>query len=393
MTYEEFAGREGDIVTGIIQQDSAPVHAARPGQGRGAAAAGRTGPVRAVPPRRAAEGVHRRGPQDHQGPADRRVADPPGAAAALFELEVPEIAEGIVEIKAVAREPGHRSKIAVTSHEPGVDPVGACVGAKGSRVRMVVNELRGEKIDVVQWTDDLPKFVANALAAGQGQGGSGRPGDHDGRGHRARLPAVARDRQGGPERPPRGEADRLPGRHPERDAGERGGAGPAAGAAPSPRPQPEAEPAAAAEEAAAPEPAPTSPWSRAGGEPPPRRRRPRPTADAMDDRAATRRRSPPTRLRRAGDGAARRSPQRTCVGCRAIRPEGRPAPRRDAARTGGRGRSDGTGARAGRVRAPGRRRACAAAFRRGGLARALRTALAGARAASLRRDDRGGTQA
>src|SRR5262249_21787091 len=71
--------------------------------------------------------------------------------------------EGIVEIKAVAREPGHRSKIAVTSHEPGVDPVGACVGTKGSRVRMVVNELRGEKIDVVEWTDDLPRFVANAL--------------------------------------------------------------------------------------------------------------------------------------------------------------------------------------------------------------------------------------
>jgi N utilization substance protein A len=87
----------------------------------------------------------------------------PGLLRALFELEVPEVAEGIVEIKAVAREPGHRSKIAVTSHEPGVDPVGACVGTKGSRVRMVVNELRGEKIDVVEWTDDLPKFVANAL--------------------------------------------------------------------------------------------------------------------------------------------------------------------------------------------------------------------------------------
>jgi N utilization substance protein A len=82
----------------------------------------------------------------------------------LFELEVPEIGEGIVEIKAVAREPGHRSKVAVMSNEPGVDPVGACVGAKGSRVRMVVNELRGEKIDVVQWTEDPARFVASALA-------------------------------------------------------------------------------------------------------------------------------------------------------------------------------------------------------------------------------------
>jgi transcription antitermination factor NusA-like protein len=82
----------------------------------------------------------------------------------MFQLEVPEIDQGIVEIKAVAREPGHRSKIAVTSHEPGVDPVGACVGPKGSRVRMVVNELRGEKIDVVQWVDEPERFVANALA-------------------------------------------------------------------------------------------------------------------------------------------------------------------------------------------------------------------------------------
>jgi N utilization substance protein A len=78
-------------------------------------------------------------------------------------MEVPEVEEGIVEIKAVAREPGHRSKIAVLSNEPGVDPVGACVGPKGSRVRMVVNELRGEKIDVVPWSENAAEFVANAL--------------------------------------------------------------------------------------------------------------------------------------------------------------------------------------------------------------------------------------
>jgi N utilization substance protein A len=78
-------------------------------------------------------------------------------------MEVPEVEEGIVEIKAVAREPGHRSKIGVLSNEPGVDPVGACVGPKGSRVRMVVNELRGEKIDVVPWSENTAEFVANAL--------------------------------------------------------------------------------------------------------------------------------------------------------------------------------------------------------------------------------------
>lgn len=82
----------------------------------------------------------------------------------LFELEVPEISEGIVEIKSVAREPGERAKIAVYSSDPSVDPVGACVGIKGSRVQAVVSELRGERIDIVTWTSDAPSFVARALA-------------------------------------------------------------------------------------------------------------------------------------------------------------------------------------------------------------------------------------
>jgi N utilization substance protein A len=77
---------------------------------------------------------------------------------------VPEIADGIVEIKACAREPGHRTKIAVWSNDHNVDPVGACVGARGGRVRMVVNELRGEKIDIVPFSEDLADFVAKALS-------------------------------------------------------------------------------------------------------------------------------------------------------------------------------------------------------------------------------------
>jgi N utilization substance protein A len=81
----------------------------------------------------------------------------------LFQNEVPEIAEGIVSIKAVAREAGRRSKIAVASSDPSVDPVGACVGVKGSRVQMVVQELRGERIDIVEYSDDPRRFVANAL--------------------------------------------------------------------------------------------------------------------------------------------------------------------------------------------------------------------------------------
>ena len=82
----------------------------------------------------------------------------------LFELEVPEIADGLVDIKGVAREPGYRSKIAVESHAQGVDPVGACVGPRGSRVRMVVSELRGEKIDIIPWNTEPARFVAKALS-------------------------------------------------------------------------------------------------------------------------------------------------------------------------------------------------------------------------------------
>ena len=82
----------------------------------------------------------------------------------LFELEVPEIADGLVDIKGVAREPGYRSKIAVESHAQGVDPVGACVGPRGSRVRMVVSELRGEKIDIIPWNPEPARFVAKALS-------------------------------------------------------------------------------------------------------------------------------------------------------------------------------------------------------------------------------------
>src|SRR2546423_1124563 len=88
----------------------------------------------------------------------------PELIRSLFELEVPEIADGLVEIQNVAREPGYRSKIAVVSHAGGVDPVGACVGPRGSRVRMVVSELRGEKIDIIPFNEEPARFVAKALS-------------------------------------------------------------------------------------------------------------------------------------------------------------------------------------------------------------------------------------
>ncbi len=163
MTYEEFAGREGDIVTGIIQQDSHRYTLLDLGK------------VEALLPQ--AEQVpsepYRHGERlkayitevrrTSKGPQIVVSRTHPGLLRKLFEVEVPEVEEGIIEIKSVAREPGHRSKVAVASNEPGVDPVGACVGPKGARVRMVVNELKGEKIDVVPWSDDLPTFVASAL--------------------------------------------------------------------------------------------------------------------------------------------------------------------------------------------------------------------------------------
>tara|TARA_B110000114_G_C15002676_1_gene361438 strand:- start:78 stop:1055 length:978 start_codon:yes stop_codon:yes gene_type:complete len=81
----------------------------------------------------------------------------------LFKMEVPEIYEGIIEIKAVARDPGSRAKIAVISYDNSIDPVGACVGMRGSRVQAVVNELQGEKIDIIPWNEDMPTFLVNAL--------------------------------------------------------------------------------------------------------------------------------------------------------------------------------------------------------------------------------------
>ena len=88
----------------------------------------------------------------------------PGLVKRLFELEVPEIASGLVEIKAIAREAGSRTKIAVHAAEENIDPVGACVGTRGARVAAVVDELQGEKMDIVVWSEDMAKFVASALS-------------------------------------------------------------------------------------------------------------------------------------------------------------------------------------------------------------------------------------
>ena len=162
--FEEYANREGDIVTGIIQQADDRYTLLDLGR------------VESLLPKAEQVPFERPVPGDRvkayivevrktaKGPQIVVSRTHPGLIKRLFELEVPEIADGIVEIKGCAREPGHRTKIAVWSNDHNVDPVGACVGARGGRVRMVVNELRGEKIDIVPFSEDLADFVAKALS-------------------------------------------------------------------------------------------------------------------------------------------------------------------------------------------------------------------------------------
>ncbi len=165
MKYVHYAGKEGEIVTGIVQRtdsrytliDLGRVEALLPQAEQVSA-----GPRPESGTRLKAYIVEVR--KTAKGPQIVVSRTHPGLVKRLFELEVPEIADGIVELKACAREPGHRTKIAVFSHDQNVDPVGACVGARGSRVRMVVNELNGEKVDIISFSEDPYEFVAKALS-------------------------------------------------------------------------------------------------------------------------------------------------------------------------------------------------------------------------------------
>jgi N utilization substance protein A len=164
--FEEYADRIGDSVTGTVQQSDSRYTLIKIREGVEALL-----PPTEQPPSERYDhnqrikaliiDVRKSGANEPSIVVSRTH---PGLIKRLFELEVPEIYDGIVEIKSVAREPGLRSKIAVSSRESGLDPVGACVGPKGSRVRMVVAELRGERIDVVAWNDTPANFVGNALS-------------------------------------------------------------------------------------------------------------------------------------------------------------------------------------------------------------------------------------
>jgi len=164
MKYEEYAGREGDIVTGIIQQTDARYTLLDLGRVEALLPQGEQVPYERPEPGARVKAYIVEVRKTAKGPQIVVSRTHPGLIKRLFELEVPEIADGVVEIKACAREPGARTKIAVWSNDANVDPVGACVGARGARVRMVVNELRGEKIDIVPFSDDSPDFVMKALS-------------------------------------------------------------------------------------------------------------------------------------------------------------------------------------------------------------------------------------
>ncbi|MCU0268327.1 MAG: transcription termination factor NusA [Acidimicrobiales bacterium] len=164
MKYEEYAGREGDIVTGIIQQSDARYTLLDLGKVEALLPQSEQVPYERPEPNSRVKAYIVEVRKTSKGPQIVVSRTHPGLIKRLFELEVPEIADGVVEIRACAREPGHRTKIAVWSNDSNVDPVGACVGARGARVRMVVNELRGEKIDIVPFSDDSADFVAKALS-------------------------------------------------------------------------------------------------------------------------------------------------------------------------------------------------------------------------------------
>jgi N utilization substance protein A len=165
LTFGEYAGREGDIVAGVIQQGKDP-RAVLVDLGKLEAI---LPPSEQVPGERYLHGerircyvLHVR--KGFRGPSVTLSRTHPNLVRKLFALEVPEIASGVVEIAAIAREAGHRTKIAVVSRQPGVNAKGACIGPMGSRVRNVMTELHGEKIDIVDYSDDPAEFVANALS-------------------------------------------------------------------------------------------------------------------------------------------------------------------------------------------------------------------------------------
>jgi len=164
MFYREYSDRLGEIVTGIVQQSDNRYTLVDLGRVEALLPKSEQVPTERYEHGMRIKAVIKEVSQNPKGPPIILSRRSDELIRRLFELEVPEISDGLVEIVGVAREPGYRSKISVISHSDGVDPVGACVGPRGSRVRMVVSELRGEKIDIIPYNDEAARFVAKALS-------------------------------------------------------------------------------------------------------------------------------------------------------------------------------------------------------------------------------------
>jgi len=164
MTYEEFKDRVGDIISGAVRQFNKNDIIVDLGRAEGIIPASERVPTEEYQIGDRIRAYVLKVSQEAGGPAVLLSRSHPDFIKRLFALEVSEIADGTVEIKGIAREAGYRTKIAVHSKDPKVDPVGACVGIRGIRVKNIVRELGNEKIDIIRWSDDIKTYVANALA-------------------------------------------------------------------------------------------------------------------------------------------------------------------------------------------------------------------------------------
>ena len=217
--YNEYKDKKSEIVTGVIQRVEKSHYVVNLGKTEAILSFKEVIPNEVFKRRDRVKGYILDVEKTQRGCTILLSRSHPGFLVKLFEIEVPEIQEGIIKVVGAAREPGERAKIAVYSQDASIDPIGACVGVKGSRVQAVVQELKGEKIDIIPWSKDAAKFVCNALAPGAGFQGlhkRGRALDGD---HRPRRPAFACNRQERPEREARLPAHGMEDGHKERNGG------------------------------------------------------------------------------------------------------------------------------------------------------------------------------
>ena len=162
--YEEFKDRVGEIINGVVKRVEYGNVVLDLGRGEAVVRRDNLIPREVFRPGDRIRAYIQNVRREMRGPQIILSRSDPAFMAKLFGQEVPEIYDGVIEIRAVARDPGSRAKIAVISSDPGIDPVGACVGMRGSRVQAVVNELQGEKVDIIPWSEDAAAFIVNALA-------------------------------------------------------------------------------------------------------------------------------------------------------------------------------------------------------------------------------------